>query len=54
MKRLTTFAAAVALAVLAVGILDGSPMAQTESGVYEACEPDRGRIAAASLPEVVK
>jgi hypothetical protein len=51
---LTKFAAAVELAVLAVGILAGSPLAQTESGVYEECGPDRGRITAASLPEVVE
>ncbi len=53
MSRLITFAAALALAVVAVGILAGSPMAQTGSRVYEACEPDRGNIDAAILPEVV-
>ena len=53
MSRLITFAAALALAVVAVGILAGSPMAQTGPRVYEACEPDRGNIDAAILPEVV-
>lgn len=54
MSRLITFAAALALAVVAIGILAGSPMAQTEQrGVYEACGPERGRIDAAILPEVV-
>ncbi len=50
---MTTFAAALALAVAAVAIFAGSPMAQTGSRVYEACEPDRGKIDAATLPEVV-
>ncbi len=53
MSRLTTFAAALALAVAAVAILAGSPMAQTGSRVYEACEPDRANIDAAMLPDVV-
>ena len=53
MNRLITFAVALAVAVAAVGIVAGSPMAQTESRVYEACEPDRGPIDAASLPGVV-
>ncbi len=48
-----TFAAAFALAVVAVGILAGTPMAQTGSRFYEGCEPNRGRIEAAVLPEVV-
>ena len=53
MKRLTIFAAALALAVGAVGMLAGSPMAQTDAGVYEACQPQRDRIDAAALPGVV-
>jgi hypothetical protein len=52
-SRLITLAAALTLAAAAVGILAGSPMAQTGSPVYEACEPDRGKIDAAVLPEVV-
>ncbi len=50
MKRLTIFAAALALAVGIVGMLARSPMAQTDAGVYEACEPQRDRIDAAALP----
>jgi len=50
---LITFAAALALAIVAVAILAGSPMAQTGTRVYEACEPERGRIDAAILPDVV-
>ncbi len=53
MKRLITFAAAFALAVVAVGIFAGSPGAQVGSRFYEACEPGRERIEAAVLPEVV-
>ena len=53
MSRFTTFAAALALAVAAVAILAGSPMAQTGSRVYEACERDRSKIDAAVLPDVV-
>jgi len=52
-KRSIVFVAALVLAVGAVGILAGSPMAQTGSRVYEACEPNRGIIDAALLPDVV-
>ena len=53
MKRLTTFTAAFALAVVAVGFLAGSPLAQTGSPFYEGCEPNRSSVDAAELPAVV-
>ncbi len=50
----TTFAVSFALAVMAVGIPAGPPIAKIRSQVvYEACEPDRGKIDAASLPDVL-
>ncbi|MDQ4128896.1 MAG: hypothetical protein M3151_13285, partial [Actinomycetota bacterium] len=53
MKRLITFATAFALAVASVAILAGTPMAQTGSRFYEGCEPNRGKIEAGVLPQVV-
>ena len=53
MSRLITFAAGLALAVAAVAILAGSPMAQTGSRVYEACEPTRSKIDSGLLPDMV-
>lgn len=53
MKRLTIICAALVLAVVAVGIVAGAPLAQTGTRSYEACEPQRASIRAAALPEVV-
>ena len=53
MNRTNTFVAAMTLAAVALGILAGSPKAQTAGGVYAACEPGRGVIEAAVLPDVV-
>jgi hypothetical protein len=52
-SRLIILVAALALAAAAVGILAGSLVAQPGTRVYKACEPDRVKIDAAVLPEVV-
>jgi hypothetical protein len=53
-RRLTLLAAALALAALAVGVVSGSPTAQTDPEVYEACRPGRDKIPAPDLPETVE
>ena len=54
MRHLTLLAAALALAVLAVGTISRTPTAQTDPKVYEACRPDRDTIPAPDLPETVE
>ncbi|MDP8900697.1 MAG: hypothetical protein M3N33_06025 [Actinomycetota bacterium] len=53
MKRMTTIAAVLALACAAVAMFAGSLMAQSEPGVYGACAPEKQKIRAGALPEVV-
>ncbi len=53
LKRMTSIAAALALACTAVAMFAGSLMAQTEPGVYEACAPGLEEIQVGDLPGVV-
>ncbi len=53
MKRITSIAAALALACTAVAMFAGSLMAQSNPGVYEACAPGKREILAAGLPRIV-
>lgn len=53
MKRITSIAAALALACTAVAMFAGSLMAQTGPGVYEACAPGKQEIRAGGLPDKV-
>ena len=53
MKRITSIAAALALACTAVAMFAGSLMAQSGPGVYGACAPEKQKIRAGALPEVV-
>jgi hypothetical protein len=53
LKRITSIAAALALACVAVAMFAGSLVAQTGPGVYEACAPEKQKIRAGALPEVV-
>ena len=50
---MTTIAAALALACVAVAMFAGSLMAQSGLGVYGACAPEKQKIRAGALPEVV-
>ena len=50
---MTSVAAALALACTAVAMFAGSLLAQSGPGVYGACAPEKGKIRAGSLPEVV-
>ncbi len=50
---MTTIAAVLALACAAVAMFAGSLMAQSEPGVYGACAPEKQKIRAGALPEVV-
>jgi len=54
LKRITSIAAALALACIAVAMFAGSLLAQSDPGVYGACAPDRQEIRASALPEVVE
>ena len=53
LKRMTSIAAALALACTAVAMFAGSLMAQSGPGVYGACAPEKQEIQAGALPEVV-
>ena len=53
MKRITSLAAALALACTAVAMFAGSLMAQSGPGVYGACAAEKQKIRASALPEVV-
>ena len=53
MKRITSIAAALALASIAVAMFAGSLMAQAGTGVYEACAPENQEIRAGDLPGVI-
>jgi hypothetical protein len=53
LKRMTSIAAALALACTAVAMFAGSLLAQTEPGVYAACAPEKQKVRAGALPEVV-
>ena len=53
LKRMTTIAAALALACTAVAMFAGSLMAQAGPEVYGACAPEKEKIQAGALPEVV-
>ncbi len=53
LKRMTSIAAALALACTAVAMFAGSLMAQSGPGVYGACAPEKQKIRAGALPEVV-
>ena len=53
MKRMTSLATALALACTAVAMFAGSLMAQSGPGVYGACGPEKQKIRAGALPEVV-
>jgi len=53
LKRITSIAAALALACTAVAMFAGSLMAQGGPGVYKACAPAKQEIQAAKLPEVL-
>ncbi len=53
LKRMTSIAAALALACTAVAMFAGSLLAQTGPGVYEACAPEKQEIRAGNLPAVV-
>jgi hypothetical protein len=53
LKRITSIAAALALACTAVAMFAGALMAQSGPGVYEACAPAKQKINASALPEVV-
>ena len=53
MKRITSIAAALVLACIAVAMFAGSLVAQTGPGVYEACAPEKQKIRAGALPEVI-
>ena len=53
LKRMTSIAAALALACIAVAMFAGSLVAQTGQQVYAACAPEKQKIRAAALPEVV-
>lgn len=53
LKRITSIAAALALACTAVAMFAGSLLAQTGPAVYEACAPEKREIRAGGLPEVV-
>jgi hypothetical protein len=53
LKRITSIAAALALACVAVAMFAGSLVAQTGPGVYGACAPEKQKIRAGALPEVV-
>jgi hypothetical protein len=53
LKRLTSIAAATALACTALTMFAGSLVAQTGPGVYEACAPENQKIRAGALPDVV-
>jgi hypothetical protein len=53
LKRITSIAAALALACIAVAMFAGSLLAQAGPGVYEACAPEKQEIRAGALPEVV-
>ena len=53
LKRITSIAAALALACTAVAMFAGSLLAQSGPGVYEACAPEKEEIRATALPEVV-
>lgn len=53
LKRITSIAAALALACTAVAMFAGSLMAQSGPGVYGACAPEKQEIRAGALPEVV-
>ena len=50
---MTSIAAALALACTAVAMFAGSLMAQSGPGVYGACAPEKGKIRAGALPEVL-
>jgi hypothetical protein len=54
LRRLALLATTFALAALAVGIIAGTPAAQTSPEVRQACRPDRATISAGSLPETVR
>ena len=55
MSRLVLFAAAFALAALAVGVIVRALAAQTTSpGADEACRSDGASIPAAALPETIE
>ena len=53
LKRMTSIAAALALASTAVAMFAGSLMAQAGPEVYEACAPGLEELQAGDLPEVV-
>jgi hypothetical protein len=53
LKTMTSIAAALALACTAVAMFAGSLVAQTGQQVYAACAPEKQKIRAAALPEVV-
>ena len=53
LKRMTSIAAALALACTAVAMFAGSLMAQAGPEVYGACAPGKEKIRAGALPEVV-
>jgi len=53
LKRMTSIAAALALACTAVAMFAGSLPAQTGQEVYSACAPEKQKIRAGALPEVV-
>ena len=53
MKRTTSIAAALALACTAVAMFAGSLLAQSGPGLYGACAPEKQKIRAGALPEVV-
>jgi hypothetical protein len=53
LRRITSIAAALTLACTAVAMFAGSLVAQTGPGVYEACAPEKRKIRAGALPEVV-
>jgi hypothetical protein len=50
---MTSIAAALALACTAVAMFAGSLLAQSGPGVYAACAPEKQKIRAGALPEVV-
>jgi hypothetical protein len=52
-RRLTLLVAALALAALAAGMSSGTPTAQPNPGILEACRPDRETISAPNLPGTV-
>jgi hypothetical protein len=53
-QRPAVLAGTLALAVLAVGMIAGAPLAQTSPGIYEACQGDKETIVADDLPAAVE